>query len=98
DKSFEGKLNPTFAKKALMANMVAKDTKAFENGDSESLQIGAITHADAIVLASENTDDAVLKFVKDSNKPVLAYNLTDDFENFYNFYEEISNDELVSIA
>ena len=98
DKSFEGKLNSTFAKKALMANMVAKDIKAFENGDSESLQIGAITHADAIVLASENTDEAVLKFVKDSNKPVLAYNLTNDFENFYSFYEEISNDELVSVA
>jgi alkylation response protein AidB-like acyl-CoA dehydrogenase len=68
------------------------------NADCNTLHIGAITYSDAVVLANENIDSNVLKFVKDSNKPTLAYNLTDDFENFYALYEEISDEELVSIA
>ena len=81
-----------------MNNMTADDTKVFENADSNTLHIGAITYSDAVVLADEKIDAHVLKFVKDSNKPTLAFNLTENFENFYSLYEEISNDELVSIA
>ncbi|WP_344769821.1 glycogen/starch synthase [Pedobacter ginsengiterrae] len=95
---FTEKLNVNFSKKAVMANMTEDDTKAFEPADLNSLHIGAITHSDAVVLADENLDEAMLKFVKDSNKPTLAYNLTENFENFYTFYEEISNEELVSVA
>ncbi len=95
---FEEKLNANFAKKAVMANMTEEDTKAFLPSDCNSMHIGAVTHSDAVVLADENLDKDVLKFVKDSNKPTLAFNLTENFENFYSFYEEISNDELVSVA
>ena len=95
---FTETLNADMHKKAVMNNMTADDTKMFENPDSNTLHMGAITYSDAVVLADEKIDANVLKFVKDSNKPTLAFNLTEDFENFYNLYEEISNDELVSIA
>jgi len=95
---FTEQLNANFSKKAVMANMTEEDTKAFEGADVNSLHIGAVSHSDAVVLADENLDAAVLKYVKDSNKPTLAYNLTENFENFYTFYEEISSDELVSVA
>lgn len=95
---FVEKLNAGMHKKAIMASMTEDDTKAFVNADCSSMHMGAITHADAVVLSDEKIDAAVLKFVKDSNKPTLAHNLTDDYENFYSFYEEISNDELVSVA
>jgi len=95
---FTEKLNANFSKKAVMANMTENDTKAYEGADVNSLHIGAVSHSDAVVLADENLDAAVLKYVKDSNKPTLAYNLTENFENFYTFYEEISNEELVSVA
>jgi len=95
---FTEKLNANFSKKAVMANMTEEDTKAFEGADVNSLHMGAVSHSDAVVLADENLDAAVLKYVKDSNKPTLAYNLTENFENFYTFYEEISNEELVSVA
>ena len=95
---FTESLNADMHKKAVMNNMTEEDTKAFVPADCSSMHIGAITHADAVVLADENLDAAVLKFVKDSNKPTLAFNLTDNFENFYTFYEEISSDELVSVA
>ena len=78
--------------------MTEEDTKVFENPTSSTLHIGAITYSDAVVLADENIEDNVLKFVKDSNKPTLAFNLTENFENFYSLYEEISSEELVSIA
>ncbi|WP_443944898.1 glycogen/starch synthase [Pedobacter sp. AW1-32] len=95
---FEEKLNANLYKKAVMSNMTEADTKAFEPADNNSMHVGAVTHSDAVVLADENIHEDVLKFVKDSNKPTLAFNLTENFENFYTFYEEISNDELVSVA
>jgi len=95
---FTETLNADFAKKAVMGGMTAEDTKVFENADCTTLHIGAITYSDAVVLADENLNADVLKFVKDSNKPTLAFNLTENFENFYTFYEEISDEELVSIA
>ncbi len=95
---FSESLNADLHKKAVMQNMSEEDTKAFIGANNTSLHIGAITHADAIVLADEKVDEDVLKFVKDSNKPTLAFNLTENYENFYNFYEEISDEELVSVA
>ena len=95
---FTEKLNADLHKKAMMQHMTAEDTKSFVGADNNSLHIGAITHADAVVLADEKLDEEVLKFVKDSNKPTLAFNLTENYENFFTFYEEISNEELVSVA
>ncbi|MCY1535578.1 hypothetical protein D9M68_709900 [compost metagenome] len=62
------------------------------------MHIGVISHADAVVLADEKIDKEVLKFVKNSNKPTLAFNLTENYENYFNFYEEVCNEELVSVA
>lgn len=95
---FNETLNANLHKKAVMNNMTEEDTKAFIGADCNSLHIGAITHSDAVVLADEKIADDVLKFVKDSNKPTLAFNLTENYENFYTFYEEISDEELVSVA
>jgi starch synthase len=95
---FTESLNADLPKKAVMNNMTADDTKVFENPNCNTMHIGAITYSDAVVLADEKVDADVLKFVKDSNKPTLAFNLTENFENFYSLYEEISSDELVSIA
>ncbi len=95
---FTETLNADMHKKAVMQNMTENDTKAFAKADNASLHIGAITHADAVVFADEKIDNDVLKFVKDSNKPTLAFNLTENYENFFTFYEEISDEELVSVA
>jgi len=95
---FTENLNANLCTKAVMNNMTEADTKVFEKADCSTMHIGAITYSDAVVLADEKLEDDVLKFVKDSNKPTLAYNLTENFENFYNLYEEISTEELQSIA
>ena len=95
---FSENLGANLHKKAVMNHMTVENTKVFENGDCSAMHMGGIAYSDAVVLADEKIADDVLKFVKDSNKPTLAYNLTENLENFYSLYEEISNEELVSIA
>ncbi len=98
EQCFGEKLNADLHRKAVMNGMSSADTKVFENADCSAMHIGAVTYSDAVVLADEKLEADVLKFVKDSNKPTLAYNLTENFDNFYSLYEEISNEDLVTIA
>jgi starch synthase len=49
-------------------------------------------------LGSADIDAETLNNVKNSQKTVLEFNDTADFENYYNFYDEITNDELVHVA
>ncbi len=98
EQCFTESLNADLYKKAVMNAMSEEDTKVFEKANCSAMHIGAVSYSDAVVLADENIEADVLKFVKDSNKPTLAYNLTENFDNFYSLYEEISSEELVSIA
>jgi starch synthase len=81
-----------------MAGMSEKHTEVYQPGTNSSLYAGAIQYSDGIVLGSENIDDEVLNNVKNSHKSVLEFNSTADFENYYNFYDEITNEELVHVA
>jgi len=98
DDGFTSSLNPDFATKAMMNGMNAENTEMYTAATNTALNLGAISYSDAIVYASENISEEVLKFVKKGNKPTLEFNLTSDFENYYNLYEEIANEELVSLA
>jgi starch synthase len=98
DNEFEGQLHADFAKKAVMDDMTENHTETFKPGTNDALHNGAIQYADAVVLATDKISDEVLNNVKSSNKTVLANEFTSDFENYYNFYEEIANEELVHVA
>mgnify|MGYP000695753678 FL=1 len=98
DDNFSTALHPEFASKAVMNGMDPEHTEIYSQATNTALNIGAISYSDAIVCACENINEEVLKFVKKANKPVLEFNSTSDFENYYNLYEEIANEELVSIA
>lgn len=95
---FTEKLSDQFAAKAVMNGMNADQTAAYMPGDITALNIGAIGYSDAVVYGSETINPEVLKFVKKAAKPTLEYISTSDYENYYNLYEEISNEELVSVA
>ncbi len=98
EKSFNEALAAGFAQKAIMSDMTEEHTEAYQPGNSNALYAGAIKYSDAIVLASENLEEEVLNNVKNSQKPVLDYSSTADFENYYNFYDEITSDELVNVG
>ncbi|RFZ92791.1 starch synthase [Mucilaginibacter conchicola] len=95
---FKDKLDPEFARKAVMGNMTEEHTEAYKEGTNTALYAGAVQYSDAIVLGSADVDADVLNIVKNSNKSVLDYVSTSDFENYYNFYEEITDEQLVDVA
>lgn len=94
---FSETLHPDFARKAVMSGMSAEHTEVYRPADITSLNNGAICYSDVVVLGSATINPEVLKFVKKANKPVLEYISTSDYENYYNLYEEITNEELVSL-
>jgi starch synthase len=98
DDHFQNSLNSDFAKKAIMNGMNADHTQMYSEATNTALNLGAISYSDAVVYASENINEEVLKFVKKGNKPTLEFNSTTDYENYYNLYEEIVSEELISLV
>ncbi|WP_291403925.1 glycogen/starch synthase [Daejeonella sp.] len=98
DDHFQDSLHADFAKKAIMSGMTAEHTEIYSKATNTALNLGAISYSDAVVYASENINDEVLKFVKKGNKPTLEFNSTSDYENYYNLYEEIVSEELISLV
>ena len=95
---FKEKMSVDFTQKAVMSNMTEQHVDIYKEGTNSALYAGAIQYSDGIVLGSEHIDSDVLNNVKNSNKSVLEFDSTADFENYYNFYDEITNDELVHVA
>jgi len=98
ENNFTEQLSPDFGQKAVMADMGQEHTEVFKPGTNAALDAGAIRFSDGVILASADIDAEVLNNVKNSNKSVLGYDYTSDFENYYNFYDEITNEELVHVA
>jgi len=82
----------------VMGDMTEKHTEIFSAGTNTALYAGAIQYSDGVVLAGENIDEEVLNIVKNSNKSVLEFESTADFENYYNFYDEIADEELAHVV
>lgn len=98
DEDFTETLNPEFPRKATLSGMTAEQLTPYFGCTSTSLHNGAISYSDAVVFGSEHIDEEVLKFVKNAAKTTLPFSSTADFENYYNLYEEIANEETVSLA
>jgi starch synthase len=98
DDNFDTSLSSEFATKAIMNGMNAEHTEMYTDATNTALNLGAISYSDAVVCACENINEEVLKFVKKCNKPLLEFNSTSDYENYYNLYEEIATEELVSLV
>ncbi|WP_040299625.1 glycogen/starch synthase [Arcticibacter svalbardensis] len=98
DNCFTEKLNPDFSRKAIMNGMDASHLEAFKNLDCESLHLGAISYSDAVVFGGAAISPELVKFVKATDKPVIEYEASADYENYFNLYEEIQDEELASLA
>jgi len=82
----------------VMKGMQESDTLNYADASNVALDKAAIDYADAVVYGAETIHDEVLNFVKNSDKPTLDYNSTLDLENYYNFYQEVASDILISVA
>lgn len=98
ENSFTETLSPGFIQKSVMNGMTEKQVETYKEGTNLALDNGALEYSDGVVLGSADLNPELLNNVKKAGKPVLEYDLTSDLENFYNFYEEITNEELVHVA
>ena len=98
ENDFTDKLGDDFTRKAMMADMTENNIEIYKPGTNSALYAGAIHYSDGIVLGSANIDAEVLNNVKNSGKSVLEHEFTADYENYYNFYDEIANEELVHVV
>ncbi|RYE20145.1 MAG: starch synthase [Sphingobacteriaceae bacterium] len=98
ENGFTETLSSSFIQKSVMNGMTEKQIELYAAGTSLALENGALEYADAVVIGSPEVTPELLNSVKKAGKPVLEYDSTSDSENFYNFYEEITNEELVHVA
>lgn len=96
--SFTETLGTEFATKATMKGMNPSDTLLYTDATNLALDLAAISYSDAVVIADDNLNEAVLNLIKKEEKPCLTFDATTDFENYNNFYQEIASEELVTLA
>jgi starch synthase len=78
--------------------MLAKEGVNDENLDKltvasyENLYRFVIDYADGVVVASDKADEQLVEYARQSGKPLLEYQSTDEadcFDNYNRFYEEL---------
>ena len=87
-----------FSRKAIMGDMTEKHIALYQDGTHSALYAGAVHYSDGVVLASEDIREDVLNNVKNSHKSVLDFESAADFENYYNFYDEVANEEMAHVV
>lgn len=92
---FKEKLEPDFLKKARISNQVKeKDLDAYKEGTNASLNRGAGTYADAVVVADARADKKLVEDLQQmKGKKVLPYrkNNQDDVEEYMELYEQLTS-------
>ena len=98
ENSFTGSLNEAFSKKMIMSGITESDVAAFADADCCALQLGAIAYSDALVRGDTNLSPKVEAALKISQKPLLTYEETGDYDRFFQFYEALIQEELATVA
>jgi starch synthase len=90
DDAFSETLSKDLTKKIKLDGITNKDMATFENANYESLVKAAVDFSDAVIQGEENINSSIVKYVKDSGKPLLPYQSMDNYIPAYNdFYDEI---------
>ena len=95
---YKGKLSDTIIDKLLFENLSEADLSGLKNLNINTLNKFAISHADAVVQASEKINKTVLNNIEESGKPFLEFPGEEEYENNYlKLYENfIEKEEKVS--
>ncbi len=98
ENGFTGSLNEAFSKKMIMSGITESDVAAFVDADCCALQLGAIAYSDALVRGDTNLSEKVEAALKISQKPLLTFEETGDYDRFFQFYEDLIQEELATVA
>ncbi|MES2485079.1 MAG: glycogen/starch synthase [Bacteroidota bacterium] len=86
--SFDGTLDKDMLKKVLFDQVPEKDVNVLETPDYTNIMKASIAHSDAVIVASENLSDELVKFIEGSGKPFLPFVPKENFASAYtNFYK-----------
>ncbi|HPE57820.1 MAG TPA: glycogen/starch synthase [Bacteroidales bacterium] len=87
---FTEMLSADFAKKVKLDGITNKDLNHYQSGSYENVMKGAIDNSDAIILGDEQINSEVLRYLKESKKPMLEYQPMDTYIKAYNeFYDQV---------
>jgi starch synthase len=89
DKEFEQQLGKDFTRKASLNAVPDNHLECFAHGDHCSLQIGAITHSDAIVQVGTTVDPAISKHISD--KPFMQHSDDQQGDQYASLYDQLCN-------
>ncbi|MCS6916607.1 MAG: glycogen/starch synthase [Chitinophagales bacterium] len=88
---FEGTLSPSFQKKALIHNNISdQDFSHYRKADFSGLNKGAVSHADATIVADKELERSLKTFIKGAGKPVLEFVNGEEYLKVYHeFYRSL---------
>lgn len=86
--SFDGMLDINMIKKVLFDQVPAEAIAELKEPNYENIIKVSLKHSDAIIVASEDLSDSLLKMIEESGKPFLPYIEKEKFAEAYtNFYK-----------
>ena len=88
---FEGSLDESFSKKAMMDGVSEDDLKNFVTPTHSSLCSAAASWSDGVIVGEEGAE----KIIENVSKPTLQYQGADYIDAFNDFYEEVLAQEEV---
>jgi len=92
DKDFESKFNPDFAEKLLLKGISKKDTSILDGKevDYATLMKLAIDYSDGVIQNSENVNQEVMDYARESGKIVLDYQTPENYVDACNdLYDKV---------
>lgn len=89
DNCCEMNLSSNFEDKAMINDLEVEDLSDFIDGKKISLDRGAISHSDAIIEGSKLDDENVLSYIKELDKPFLAYDEENNVKDTITFYKSL---------
>ena len=88
NQSFEGTLDKDMLKKVVFDEVPEDAVKFLSQPDYNNILKASIAHSDAVIIASDNVSDELIKFVEETGRPYLPYVEKDKFAEAYtNFYK-----------
>jgi starch synthase len=83
-----------FLEKAMIHNLDEENLDSFKQDGKIDFHLGALTDSDALILGSEDIDDAVKEEAESKDLPILEYQDGDEFVNAHaDFYDSLIDEE-----
>ncbi|GAA4273552.1 glycogen/starch synthase [Aquimarina gracilis] len=88
DHGYEGTLDEKMMEKVKFDGIAEEKISVLEKPTYNNVMKVAIDNSDAIIVGSENIPDELVKYLEDTNQPVLEYKKPDEFADAYEaFYQ-----------